>query len=126
MLNPEEPSVVVLDMSGCVLGTPNGHAAWPDADDIAPCDWSVLFGAVKARLRSAVGPSGQAEPSSLNPAREVRSEVLQCVAALDRLQATMARHIERQRLLEQKLSEAAAALEQARAALGSARDGQPV
>ena len=125
MVNLQEPCADQLNGSERFV---QSHAdvadAPPASGDIAIIDWCLAFDAVRARLRSSVGPTHLAQLSPRDPARQVRSQVLQCVEALDQLESTMANYIERTRGLDQALSNASAALAQAQADLGRARDGE--
>ncbi|MDP1694400.1 MAG: hypothetical protein Q8L34_02565 [Candidatus Woesearchaeota archaeon] len=69
-------------------GPPHRH------DDIAPADWDVMFAAVQARLRLAVGeqlgvlPETPSHSAGLS-ASLVQAMVLDCVSALDQLHAAL-------------------------------------
>jgi diguanylate cyclase len=127
MLNLQEPCTDKLNGSERFVHSRADVADAPPAcGDIAIIDWCLAFDAVRARLRSSVGPTHLAPLSPRDPARQVRSQVLQCVEALDQLESTMANYIERTGGLDQALSNASAALAQAQAELGRARDGERV
>jgi diguanylate cyclase (GGDEF)-like protein len=129
MLNPDTPSAVslalvqppgavVIEMAGARLKFAEPAGGRGDGTDVAVIDWDVLFTAVTARLQQIVGssrPPGM--PSSDDPG-QIRTQVLQCVAALEQLHTTMSHYIERGRALERDLSSAQGALTQARVELG--------
>ena len=75
-----------------------GRAAPPArSPDIAPEDWDDLFGAVRQRLRDAVAqapaPTTGSRPDE--PLARVRASVLECVAALDQLHASLRHELAR-------------------------------
>jgi diguanylate cyclase len=94
--------------------------------DIRLCDWSDLFAAVKARLRVIVGERVTVRSLLTAPARasQVRAGVLECVAALDQLQATLLLELARCSELELQLFDAQSALASARAELTGTQDGE--
>lgn len=102
----------------CVAGgcTGGGGAAGPSVGgDVALRDWDDLFNAVKARLRSVAcddlaAPEG---PLLADHAQAMKASVLECVAALDQLQLTMAHEIARLQKLELEVFDARTALAQA-------------
>lgn len=91
--------------------------------DIAMEDWDDLFCAVKARLRLSVGERVAAAPEApVNDAGDrVRASVLECVEALDQLQATQRHELARRQRLELQVLDARTALAQARAELAGAQ-----
>jgi diguanylate cyclase (GGDEF)-like protein len=90
----------------------------PPPSDIPVDDWNDLLRAVKARLQRCV-----ADPAAR--AVEVRSEVLDCVAALDYLQAAALLHDGgRRQQLEHDLLEATTALTQTQAQLRGTQAGE--
>lgn len=93
--------------------------AWSEqVADIAIGDWDVLMHAVKARLRLTVGerlPAG-AEP--------VRSSVLECVLALDQLQATLQHALGRSQQLALELFDTQTVLAQVRRELAGTQAGE--
>jgi diguanylate cyclase (GGDEF)-like protein len=92
--------------------------------DVASADWQGLLDAVKARLQSTVDARRDpGAPSPDLPAR-VRSGVLECVAALDQLQATLAHELGRRRKLEVEIFAARKALAQAEVDLAGTRAGE--
>jgi diguanylate cyclase len=79
-------------------------------------DWYVLLRAVKARLRRSVGvPAASAK---------VRSDVLDCVAALDQLELALQYETGRRQRLEHELQQARAELEQTLAQLQGTQAGE--
>ena len=86
------------------------------ASDVAIGDWDTLFSAVEARLTATVGELIAALPatSASTCANQVRVSVLECVAALHQLHATMAHELARRQRIELDLADARGALAQAR------------
>ncbi len=78
---------VVNRGAGTQVGTP-AQAGAPSG--IPPEDWDVLFAAVKARLRDAVGHSlaEAPAPQARDAAGQLQAILLECVEALDQLHAT--------------------------------------
>jgi diguanylate cyclase (GGDEF)-like protein len=99
--------------------------------DVALGDWDILLRAVTARLRQIVserlagwpGPSARtgAAQEMLGP---MQVDVLECVTALDQLQATLKHEIERSRQLEREVVFAQTALADARAELIGTQAGE--
>ena len=89
------------------------------ATDVVMGDWDVMLSAVKLRLRSSAEPRPVPEPHPQDTLDLLRTDVLQCVAALDQLHATVAHHIERGRALEGAVAAAQAALAEVRRELAS-------
>jgi diguanylate cyclase (GGDEF)-like protein len=89
-------------------------------------DWNELLGAVKARLRLSVGdpPPAAAEAVPDVVARGVRTSVLECAAALDQLHLSLRQELGRLQRLELEMSDARAALAQARAELAGMQAGE--
>jgi len=117
---------VVIDMAGARLrfDEPAGHSSNETDDDVAVVDWDVLFSAVTARLQQVVGSSRPLELLAGDEAGQVRTQVLQCVAALEQLHHTMSHYIERGRVLDLDLSSTQGALTQARAELSRTQAGE--
>lgn len=86
-------------------------------------DWSDLLSAVKARLRLTVGDRSPAMTSSQawDAARRIQASVLECVAALDQLHATVCHEVGLRRKLELEVFDAQTALAQALAELVGAQ-----
>jgi hypothetical protein len=63
-------------------------------EDIAPQDWDILFDAVKARLRLSATVSLDAVIDAESQA-QLKTAVLECVGALDQLQASVGHWIDR-------------------------------
>jgi hypothetical protein len=86
-------TIAQIDDVGIGSGTaPLANASLPHARaDIAIEVWEVLFSAVTARLRLIVAERlvTTADPRSAVEANQVRVNVLECVAALDQLHATL-------------------------------------
>jgi len=76
---------------------PAGGLAGPSAD-VAIDDWVALFCAVKDRLRQAVGES--LNHSMNGSAMQVRTDVLECVEALDQLHSTLKHVVNSPTLIE--------------------------
>lgn len=97
----------------------------PQALDIATEDWDILYAAVESRLGLLVDEP-VATPIKGPGARfpELRVGVLDCVAALAQLRATLARERTRGRGVELALLEAQNALATIRAELAGARAGE--
>jgi diguanylate cyclase (GGDEF)-like protein len=94
--------------------------------DVSTADWQGLLDAVKARLQLTIGARADtAAPPSMQdlPAR-VRAGVLECVAALDQLQGTLAHELGRRRKLEVEILGARKALAQAEVDLAGTRAGE--
>ena len=91
--------------------------------DVAIEYWDELFCAVKARLRLVVGGrlAATSGPELQGPGGPVRADVLECVAGLDALHATLAHEAGRRQRLEREVLEAQAALERALAELVGTR-----
>lgn len=85
--------------------------------DIAMTDWEDLLNAVKYRLRMSVSWPQGAELASQAKRAGVQSSVLECAAALDQLQRTLAHELARQQALERELLETRMTLERVRADL---------
>lgn len=92
--------------------------------DIRLCDWNDLFSAVKARLRDTVGERVTVRTLLTAPARasQVQASVLECVAALDQLHATMLQELARSSELELQVFDAQIALASVRAELAGTQD----
>lgn len=102
-------------------------ATLPDlSSDVAIADWEDLLNAVKERLRLTVGKwlVTPPEPPVHAKAGWVQASVLECVAALDQLQLTLANELARCQQLELEVGAAKTALAQVRAERASAQ--QPV
>ncbi|HSI60035.1 MAG TPA: GGDEF domain-containing protein [Ideonella sp.] len=99
-----------------------GHAATPLEGPAAGggmADWNDLFGAVKARLRATV--AGGTAQQARDPAAIVQARVLDCVEALDQLQAMLAQEVACRRQIDRELVTARMARERALAELGIAQ-----
>jgi diguanylate cyclase (GGDEF)-like protein len=96
------------------------------AGEFAIGDIGPLLNAVKARLCRTVsdvsGSSGVL--TTQGGVQSIRSGVLECVAALDQIQATLARELERRDGLEMEISDTQAALAQALAELAGTQAGE--
>ena len=94
------------------------------AVDVSMTDWDALFSAVRARLRLTVGPR-LAAPNGPQQQREpevrIAASVLECVAALDQLHATLSHEQARRGQLERELFDAQTALAQLRGELAGTR-----
>lgn len=104
--------------------TATSQAVPVDVDvDVAMCDWSDLFDAVKSRLCSTVGDclaiSGNLE--SQQAANQIQTSVLQCVTALDQLHTTIQHELKRRQQLELEVFDAQTALAQARSEIEGMR-----
>lgn len=102
-----------------------GEGARPaPVPDIRPCDWNDLFAAVKARLRTLVGERVTVRTVLSAPVRasQVQAGVLECVAALDQLHATLVQELARSGALELQLFDAQSALASARVELSGSKD----
>lgn len=89
-------------------------------------DWVHLLRAVEVRLRQSVAevPAGRVvEFNGLDRAASVRSNVLECVSALDQLHLTLQSELLRRKALEQEVLDTRTELAQARADLADARSG---
>lgn len=111
---PEDP-----DMIAPVRQTPPEPIS-----DVAIADWEDLLDAVKERLRLTVGKWLVSAPEPRVHARAgwVQSSVLECVAALDQLQNTLANELARHQLMKLELDAVTLALAQARAELVALRE----
>lgn len=89
-------------------------------------DWNELLDAVKARLRLSVGdlPAAAAEAVLDALACHVRTSVLECAVALDQLHLSLRQELGRLQRLELEVSDARAALAQARAELAGTQVGE--
>lgn len=88
------------DREPCVEAdvVPLARASRPDpSSDVAIEDWDILLGAVKARLRQTVGecPVAASRARRDDEAGRVQASVLECVAALDQLHATLTHELDR-------------------------------
>jgi len=94
--------------------------------DVAMGDWDTLMNAVKERLRETVADSSaeRIEHPSEHTAGFIRTSVLECVAALDHLHATLIHELGRCRQLKLEVLSAQSALAQARAELLGTRAGE--
>ena len=119
----QRPDAVVIDMTGARV-RPAAPGSGDLAVDVAVADWGILFNAVTARLQQVVGSSLPSEPLPNGGSGLIRTEVLQCVSALEQLHATMSRYIERGRVIDLDLSTAQLALTQLRADLVRTQAGE--
>lgn len=94
--------------------------------DVAISDWNDLLGAVKDRLTQIVRhpPDAGHDSLLLDQANWVQAGVLDCVTALDQLQATLTHELSRCRKVEREAFEARIALAQARAELIGTQAGE--
>lgn len=114
-----QPTPEDFDMIAPVRQTP------PElTSDVAIADWEDLLNAVKERLRLTVGEwlVSAPEPRVHVRAGWVQASVLECVAALDQLQNTVANELARHQLLKPELDAATIALAQTRAELVAIRE----
>ncbi len=88
----------------------------PRSPDIELGDWITLFCAVTARLRqTAAGQSTVTKDGhALEASGRLRSEVLDCVTALDQLHDMLSQALDRQRGLERQFQTLRAELEAVR------------
>ena len=121
MHNPENP--VPAQMPRQPAANP---AAVQRLSNVTVGDWDDLLSAVKARLRLTVGQplAGTREPHGHRTAEQVRAAVLDCVAALDQLQATLTHELCHCQHLELEVFDVQAALAQARAELVGTQAGE--
>jgi diguanylate cyclase (GGDEF)-like protein len=99
------------------------HGLDPGAADVAIGDWEILMSAVKARLRLSVGePAELAQRQAVGA--QVRTSVLECVAALDHLQAGLTHELARFRQLELDVFDVQTALAQTRTELAGTQAGE--
>jgi len=98
-------------------------ACGPESTGIDRRDWDDLLNAVKARLRLTVGigAGATAELRAPDKALWVQAGVLECVAALDQLHASLTHDRLRHRQLELEVFSAQTQLAPARPALASSR-----
>ena len=89
------------------------------APDVAVGDWDIMLRAVKLRLHSSAEPAPATEPHPQSALDLMRSEVLECVAAIDQLHATISHHIDRGHALEGAVAAAHVALAEVRCELAS-------
>ena len=115
---------VVVDMACARARLDAAAGDLGDGSDVAIVDWDVLFNAVTVRLQQVVGSSRPSELLPNDDPRQVRAQVLQCVAALEQLHSTMSHYIERGRALDQDLSRMQVALTLARAELSRTQAGE--
>lgn len=96
------------------------------AGDLAIGDLPELLSAVKVRLRAMVieTPPGASRNAARPPVPTVRSGVLECVLALEQIQASLARELERRDALEMEIADTQAALAQALADLAGTQAGE--
>ncbi|MBC7992854.1 MAG: GGDEF domain-containing protein [Rhizobacter sp.] len=89
-------------------------------------DWVDLVGAIEARLRDSVSDQTAGEHQLELPAGadRVRASVLECVAALGQLHATLQAELARRYSLELQVFDAQTALAQARSELAGTRAGE--
>jgi hypothetical protein len=115
---------VVTDMAGLPVDSGAADDGWAASDDVLIGDWDTLFSAVKARLRQSVGLGGLLQPIPPDASIYIKGQVLQCLEALDQLQATMLHYIGRNRALEAQLSAAQSALARVRDELSRTQAGE--
>jgi len=118
------PGAIVIDMAGARVRFDQPAGDPGDGTDVAVVDWDDLFNAVTARLQQVVGSSRPPELLPSGDADLIRTQVLQCVAALEQLQTTMSHYIERGRVLDLDMATTQGALTQARAELGRTQAGE--
>ena len=116
-----------LSANGATYGRTRGSA---HVGDVAVDDLDVLLSAVKARLRRTVGDGpaivdgGPRGETAQRSADFIKSGVLDCVKALDQIQATLARELARRSELERELTDTQMALSQALADLSGTEAGE--
>ena len=148
MLSVRNP-MPVTGFAAPMLNGATVHIPWPDAEvnevsldslaplarpssaapqrDIAVCDWNEeSLSTVKSRLRLSVAERLAAAPGEqvAELASRVQASVLECMAALDELHATLKHEHRRRRQLEAEVSSAQKALVQARAELVGTQAGE--
>ncbi len=95
------------------------------SSDIPVGDWDILFNAVKERLvRTANVSDTDSTLRAQRCALRIRTEVLDCVAALDQLQATVTVELKQRQRLELEVFDVKASLAQIRAALIGSHEGE--
>ena len=111
-------------MSARALRRAPRHAGLPS--DVAIGDWGGLLSAVQSRLRLAVGERlvEALAPQVHDTAGRIQASVLECVAALDPLHATLKHELGRRQQLEREVLDARTALAQARADLVGTQAGE--
>ncbi len=94
--------------------------------DVAIGDRDALLCAVNERLVQAVGArmAEKSRPLDAGTASQLQADVLECVAALEQLHATLAQELGRRQQLELELFDARSALAQARAELAGIPSAQ--
>ncbi|MES2958387.1 MAG: hypothetical protein V4792_09375 [Pseudomonadota bacterium] len=116
-LKGQRSGAIVIDMAGTRVKFDPPVGGFFDSTDVAVVDWDVLFNAVTARLQQIVGSSRPSELLPNDDSGQVRTQVLQCVSALEQLHTSMRHYIERGRALEQDLASAHSTLADVRADL---------
>jgi diguanylate cyclase len=91
-------------------------AATGNAASLETDDWDTLFGAVRTRLRQALGDWADSAPAPLehSAADEARAASFQCADALDQLHDTLVAQARRCQRLESDVVDAQRALDEAR------------
>jgi diguanylate cyclase len=120
-------STTEVDRIGLDTFAPLSRTAPKDLpSDVSIRDWDVMLRAVKARLRLTVGERLGAphEPQVRDAVGRVQASVLECVAALDQLHATLTHELSRHQQLELEVFDAQTALAQARAELVGTQAGE--
>ncbi len=109
------------DLGFAFLGAPSGP---PETVPIE--DWVDLVGAIEVRLSDSVSDQAPDEHLLDLPAgaERVRASVLECVAALSQLHATLQAELARRYSLELQVFDAQTALAQARSELAGTRAGE--
>ena len=111
-----------------VNGEPNHRASTSsEASDLAFGDIDTLFHAVRERIALTTGDAfaSQCVTNGDDPAVLIRATVLECVAALDQLHATMIYEVGRRRLLERTVDDLRNMLAIVQADLSSVRETPP-
>jgi diguanylate cyclase (GGDEF)-like protein len=123
----EAGSAPGLSANGATYGRTRGSV---HVGEVAVDDLDVLLSAVKARLRRTVGDGpaivdgGARGETAKRSADLVKSGVLDCVKALDQIQATLARELARRSELERELADTQMALAEALADLSGTEAGE--
>jgi hypothetical protein len=113
----EELVEAPADAMPLAVSTPDASMSALSMTDVSMSDWGDMLSAVKARLRSVVGDqtvSALQREGLPDEEFQVRCAVLECVAALDQLHATLSHELERRTRMTQELAQAHVTLADAR------------
>ena len=100
-MGPKPLSAPQVLQGGLPGKAPSAPVRGPVAD-VAIDDWQDLLNAIKARLRQTVGGPAAPRPMDAATFLQIQAGVLDCAAALEQLQTTLAHELGRCRRLDQE------------------------